>query len=120
MGFDADAFVPDGRCVTTDPALSAAFAAASEWVSRHTGGVDGLLAIGSLDCRAAIGFMERALGRAAGPSAGIWPPEAVRSMAEAAHWPEPESVPPDERWAYWSARRFVETCVEQGLGIWFI
>ena len=116
---DADAFVPDGRCVTTDPVLSAAFGRASEAARELGGGVDGFLDIGSLDCGQCIDFMERALGRTGGPAAGIWSTEEVRAMWEGADWPDPGAVPPDELWAYWSARKFVETCVEHGLGIWF-
>jgi hypothetical protein len=119
MGFDVDAFAPDHRCVSRDPTLSAAFAAASEWVSGATGGVDGFLSLGSLDCGQAIDYLSRGLGRVCDPAAGIWPPDDVQAMAAAAQWPAPESVPPDEMWAYWSARRFLDVCVEQGLGIWF-
>ena len=119
MGFDADAFVPDGRCVTTDPVLSVAFAEAADKVGQLTGGRDGFLHMGSLDCGHAIGFMEQALGYRCGPDAGIWSPEDVRRMWDAAQWPDPASVPADLLWAYWSARKFVEVCVDQSLGIWF-
>jgi hypothetical protein len=119
MAFDADAFVPDGRSLAEGSTLSVAFAAASEWVSQVTGSVDGYLTLGSLDCPQAISYLSRGLGRACGPEAGIWLPEAVQTMAANAQWPAHDSVPPDERWAYWSARKFVEVCVEQGLGIWF-
>jgi hypothetical protein len=119
MGFDACTFVPDGRLVTEDPVLSAAFAETADYVGKVAGGRDGFLDMGSLDCPDAIGFMERALGRRGGPEAGIWLPDELRAMCDAAQWPDPDSVPPDLRWAYWSARKFVEVCVEQGLGIWF-
>src|SRR4051812_25949777 len=80
MGFDADAFVPDGRSVRTDPVLSAAFAGAAEYVGKVAGGRDGFLELGSLDCPDSVGFMERGLGRCGGPEAGIWPPDEVRAM----------------------------------------
>jgi hypothetical protein len=83
------------------------------------GGVDGFLDLGSLDCGDCISFLEKALGREGGPGAGIWPPEEVRAMSKAADWPEPASIPSDVLWAYWSARKFLEVCVEHGLGIWF-
>ena len=120
MGFDADAFVPDGRSITSDPGLSAAFTAAAEWVVGTSGQVDGFLHIGSLDCGLAIGYLSRGLGRACGPDVGIWLPDEVRALAADAHWPDPVAIPADEQWAYWSARRFVETCLEQELGIWFV
>lgn len=119
MGFDADAFVPDGRCVTRDPDLSAAFAEAAEYVRRVAGGRDGFLHLGSLDCPDAIGYLVQALGRQGGSEAGIWLPEEVQAMWDAAQWPDPASVPPELLWAYWSARKFMEVCVEQGLGIGF-
>jgi len=119
MGFDADAFVSDGRCVTTDPGLLTAFTEAADIVGQLAGGRDGFLHMGSLDCSEAIAFMEQALGRRGGPGAGIWSPEEVRLLWDAAKWPDPASVPADLLWAYWSARKFVEVCVEQGLGIWF-
>jgi hypothetical protein len=119
MAYDADAFVPDGGYASQDPVLSAAFEEAEAYVRKVGGGVDGFLHMGSLDCHDAIGFMERAFGRCGGPGAGIWLPDDVRAMAEDADWPDPQCVPPDVLWAYWSARKFVDVCVEHGLGIWF-
>jgi hypothetical protein len=119
MGFDADAFAPDGRCPTTDPVLSAAFTVAANKAVELAGGRDGFLHMGSLDCGDAIGFMEQALGRQGGPDAGIWSPEEVRQMWDAAQWPDPASLSREPLRAYWSARKFVEVCVQQGLGIYF-
>jgi hypothetical protein len=119
MGFDLDAYVPDGRSMEDDSPLGRAFKTASDYVRETAGRVDGFLAIGSLDCGSSIQFVEDGLGRRCHPSEGIWTPEEVAHLANHAKWPDPDTVPEDLRWAYWSARKFVDVCVEQRHGIWF-
>ena len=120
MGFDVDAYCPDeGSAVSTKAAVRAAFAETEQWLTENAGGCDGFISLGSLDCGQSIRYLERAIGRTFEPSAGeIWPAEEVRQLSESASWPDPATVPEDERWAYWSARKFLEVCVQHGLGIW--
>ncbi len=119
MGFDVDAYYPhEGSAVSTKAVIEAAFAEAADWVERHGGGRDGFLSLGSLDCGQSHEFLSRAIGRRIDPSIGIWLADEVRQLAAAAVWPDPDSIPADERWAYWSARKFLEVCVQHGLGIW--
>lgn len=119
LGFDVDAYYGDeGSEVSTKAAIEAAFAEAADWAQRHGGGCDGFLSLGSLDCVQSQELLSRAIGRTIAPSIGIWPADEVRQLAAAAVWPDPNSIPADERWAYWSARKFLEVCVQHGLGIW--
>lgn len=119
MGYDVDAYYPDeGGAVSTKATIEAAFAVAADWAERHGGGCDGFLSLGSLDCSRSREFLAHAIGRTIDPSIGIWLAEEVRRLAAAAVWPDTDSLPPEERWAYWSARKFLDVCVRHGLGIW--
>jgi hypothetical protein len=120
LGFDADAYYPDeGSAVSTKAAIEAAFAEAERWLTQKAGGCDGFISLGSLDCLQSIRYLEQAIGREFKPSEGeIWPAAEVSQLSEVATWSDPATVPEDERWAYWSARKFLEVCVEHGLGIW--
>ena len=122
MGFDVDAYYPDaGSEISSKETIEAAFAKAETWLLENVGGCDGFISLGSLDSGPSIAFLERAIGRKFKPSdPEIWPADEVRQLAKNAHWPGPESVPTDERWAYWSARKFLEVCVQHGLGIWTV
>ena len=120
LGFDVDAFYADaGSEISTKATIKAAFAEAAEWVKKQAGGRDGFLSKGSLDCSHSIAFLQSAIGRKFEPSKGhIWSADEVRRLAETAQWADPATVPDDELWAYWSARKFLEVCVQHGLGIW--
>ena len=122
LGFDVAAYYPDaGSAVATKDEIEAAFAEAKEWRQKKGGGYDGFIGLGSLDCGQSIMFLERAIGRTFEPTkAEIWLAEEVRQLFEAAVWPDPASVGEEERWAYWSARKFLEVCVKHGLGIWTV
>jgi hypothetical protein len=121
MGCDPTAFaMRDGEMIYADniPEILAQFVAASEQVQRLAGSVDAFLAADcSLDCSACERHLARALGFQRIPRGKWWPPEEVQSIASAAHWPDPATIPPDELLAYWSARRFFELCVRNHLGI---
>lgn len=120
MGFDVCAYYPNkGSAVSTKAVIDAAFAEAEQWLIANAGGCDEFISLGSLDCPQSIGHLERAIGREFKPSeTGIWPAEEVRQLSKAATWSDPATVPEGERWAYWSARKFLEICVQHGLGIW--
>ena len=120
MGYDVDAFAFEGRSNTRDPELTAAFAAASALVQRLGHGVDGFLSFGSLDCSASVSFLEQALGRRCGTGTDPILPDELKTLSASARWPEPATIPEDQLWAYWSARTFLDVCVEQGLGIFSI
>ena len=45
----------------------------------------------------------------------VWSAEDVRRIGEAANWGLPPDFP--ESVGYWSARRFLEVCVDHGLGL---
>lgn len=119
MGFDVDAYHLDEGSATSRPhAIRAAFGEAERWLIENAGGCDAFISLGSLDCSQSIQYLERAIGRTFEPSVGdIWSSEEVRRLSEAAVWPDAGSVPADERWAFWSARKFLEVCVRHGLGI---
>jgi len=96
-----------------DPVLRDAFAAANARAVGLAGEeVDWLLKSGALDV-STCGEMMARVGIAA------WSddlaPSDVRRYAKA-DWGEP---PEKNAWAYWSARIFIETCAELGLGVRF-
>jgi hypothetical protein len=95
-----------------------AFTEAATAVDEKGWGRDIGLDIGWLDTRLAGEYLGEATGEdvyAEEP----WSPERVRQINAGARWPEPGSVPSCELWAYWSARTFLQTSAELGLGIRF-
>ena len=116
-GFDVCAY-PGER--SNDPLIDAAFQSASEWVKTHKQGVDGFLKLGSLDCSNSIYYLEQGIGRRCVPWTGIWAAEDVAALAKKARWPDESEIAPEELWAYWSACKFLEVCVSEQLGIWFV
>jgi len=119
MGYDIDAYYPDsGSQISSKDTINAAFLEAEKWLIQNECSYDGLISLGGLDCGMSKKYLQQAVGRTIDPSIGILSAEEIRKLADAANWPEPESVPPDELWGYWSARKFLEVCVEHGLGLW--
>ncbi len=118
MGFDIDVWSPRGGDATTDPAVLNAFAEADRQARTIAGGVDGFLHMGCLDCGDCQRYLFDALGRDGRPGE-IWPPEELLALSQTARWSDPESVPDDLRWAYWSARKFLDVCIGHDLGVWF-
>jgi hypothetical protein len=117
MGWDAHA-LRDGRYIryAADVAeLTAAFEAAAQEVKRLAGSVDGWLSHGALDCAWPRVFIEEAIGREA---VGIFSPEEVRALVASARWRDPTGLDAIELSMYWSARKFLQTCAEHGLGAW--
>jgi hypothetical protein len=117
MGWDANA-LRDGRYINyaADAAeLAAAFEAAAREVQRLAGSVDHWLFHGGLDCSSTRYVIEQAIGREA---IGIFSPEDVREFVATAKWPDPVGLDEYALSMYWSARKFLETCAELGLGAW--
>ena len=99
-----------------DEECDAAFEQAYEELAKLGQGADGFLKLGSLDCGLSRHFVRQALGSLPEPG-DLWPPDEVAGRAAKAQWPSPEQVPPDQMWAYVSAKKFVEVCVSCKLGM---
>lgn len=117
MGWDANA-LRDGQYIdyAADAGeLTAVFDAAAREVQRLAGCVDHMLFHGGLDCSWTREFIEEAIGREA---VGIFSPEEVRAFVASAKWRDPAGLDENALCMYWSARKFLETCAEHGLGVW--
>lgn len=129
MGWDAEACRADGSGIAIDwhghregtepeikdAALKAAFGAAAEAARNEAGSVDWLLPLAGLDVSTCGVALAEATGRSVYDEDG-WSAEDVKSMAETAIWPEPIG---DTAWAVVNARKFLETCAAQNLGVRF-
>jgi len=108
---DESIFVIDdnsGRLIIPDAQIAAAFLEAAKEVRT----ADWLLHAGGLDCSDCARMLERAGISAWGNNISA---ETLGQMRP--NWNYEYSG--DEAWAYWSARKFIETCQKIGLGIEF-
>lgn len=77
--------------------------------------IDGLLRHGGLDVSTCGRMLEQATGESV--YRDPWPPEKVKELAAKANWDFPIDEP--ERWAWHSAKAFLEHCAKLGRGIRF-
>lgn len=118
MGWDA--YSPAGRDYKKnklkDPAIDKLFKNAESYVKRKTGSVDGLLRMAGLDCSDCAEMLDKATGRSVTDD-NNWSKNFVKKMNACANWDfEYEQ---EQAWAYWSARKFLETCAKAGISISF-
>ena len=92
------------------------FSVAAAKVVANTGLVDGGVRHGQLDCRECGLALQRATGADAW-SEEPWDVDMVKRLAASAVWNL--NIEVDQRWAYASARAFLETCAILGLSISF-
>lgn len=92
------------------------FKKASDFVKAKTGTVDCLLETGSLDCDQCAKMLEAATGQTCWMDG--WSEADVQAIRETACW-DNISITKDDEWAFWSARKFLETCANLGLSINF-
>lgn len=130
MGWDAFATLPNGHDLPRTPvegdwlpkddALRTAFRRAGATVMDCCGTVDGGLKHGMLDVSTCGQALEWYTGVDAWPD-DITPltPEQVQTLARNAQWPDVLALPRDQQWPIASARAFLDTCAEHGLGIRF-
>lgn len=85
-------------------------------VKSIAGCADGYLDMGSLDCSACCKMLQEATGESCYSDEG-WSAEKVKELNEKADWRLLYGK--DNAWAYWSARKFLETCAELNLSISF-
>lgn len=95
-----------------DPILNAAFRQAAQEARRLGGGVDVLLEVGALHLRECAELLGQATGSDPYDLRG-WSPDEVQQANWNFHFPKGRRV------AYWSARKFLETCAEHRLGVKF-
>jgi len=111
MGWDAYA-TKDG--VDIGPVEE--FKNAEKKVHELADGADADLRDGGLNTSACAHEIEKALGAFVWDEED-WSPEKVKMLQSTAKWEEPMNK--DNLWAYYSAKVFIETCVENGFGIRF-
>jgi hypothetical protein len=107
---------PATTLVLADDEQRAIFAAARARVLEQSPVIDGFLETGGLDVSTCAKMLEEATDESAYSDDG-WSAEGVKLLAASANWEF--EVDDDERWAYWSARVFLETCAAHGFGIVF-
>lgn len=100
--------------VFRNPKVAKAFARALDEVRECAGSADGFLMIGGLDCSACGKMLESATGLSMYPKTP-WSADLVKAISKTANWKF--WYDPEDAWAYWSARRFLEICGEFYLGI---
>jgi hypothetical protein len=99
-----------------DPTTDKLFKNAELYVKRKSGTVDGYLRMAGLDCSACAEMLEKATGKSAW-SENDWNKDFVKRMNEKANWDFDFSQ--EDSWAYWSARKFLQTCAKANLSISF-
>jgi hypothetical protein len=113
MGWSADA-LKNGEYLdpVRDGAILQAFAAAMREVQEAAGSADAFLEDGGLHLSAC----KRELARATGErlDGERWSGEQAAAVCTRARW---EVTIATDLVGYWSARRFLEVCREQGLGV---
>lgn len=115
MGWDAFALVEYDEHFKITGRLADVFQKVSDEVKEKTGTVDGLLAKGGLDVDDCAYMLEHATGLSAWSVE--WTADYVKELNDRANWNF--EYPIEDAWAYWSARRFLETCASEGLPIRF-
>ena len=99
-----------------DPTTDKLFKNAEAYVKRKAGSVDGYLRMAGLDCSSCAEMLERATGRSVWDERD-WNKDFVVKVNEKANWDfEYEQ---EQAWAYWSAKKFLESCAKAGLSIYF-
>ena len=117
MGWDAFSSVKTlDDCKPKHPEPRRLFRNAHLYVKRKAGSVDGYLEYGSLDCSDCRRMLEEATGESCYDENG-WSKEKVRDLQKSANWNF--EYDPEDAWAYWSARKFLEVCAKLNLSIEF-
>ena len=99
-----------------DPTIDKLFKNAELYVKRKAGSVDGCLRMAGLDCSACAKMLEKATNRSAWDESE-WSNDFVKKINLDANWDfEYEN---EQAWAYWSAKKFLETCAKANLSISF-
>lgn len=111
-----------------DKATKIAFELASKRVIDQCGTVDGSLEGGGLGISSSARMLETAFERTGEQALGFFfhpyqddkvSIEQAKILAYKLNWNFEFDVPLDERYAYWSAKEFVNTCAQLGLEIRF-
>lgn len=99
-----------------DKYIDKVFLSQAQEVQKMCGDVDGWFRLGGLDCSDCARMLEKATGKGCWSEEG-WSAEQVKDLQREADW----SFEFDERdrWAYLSAKHFLDTCAELGLGVMF-
>lgn len=126
MGWDAYATTKQGERLNTENCskgiriknkrIRSAFKIADEKCVKEHGSVDGFLSSGGLDVSICAKMLEKATGQSAWSEDG-WDYLQVKIIAILANWNF--KYEKQNAWAYASAKIFLETCAELGLGITF-
>jgi len=111
-----------------DEAQKIAFELASKRVIEKCGSVDGSLETGGLGLSTSARMLSLASEQTGEGYLGFYfhpyqddpvTPEQVKVLAELLIWNFEFTLPREEKWAFWSAREFINVCAELELGIRF-
>lgn len=121
MGWDAHSVVKlalskNLKARIVNKHLRKVFEDIAEEVKTMCGTVDGHLHLGGLDVSRCGEMLSYATGQSVYDERG-WPADFVRNLNERANWEFP--IDENDGWAYWSAKKFLETCAKEGLSITF-
>lgn len=114
MGWDAYS-IGDEESGLSAFQVRTCFQEATLFVQALTGVADAWLPKGGLDCSVCARMLAKATGEDV--YGDPWTAEKVKELNASASWGF--VFEEDQAWAYWSARKFLETCAELGLGIEF-
>lgn len=89
---------------------------ATKYVVKKAGSADIYLRTAGLDCSACALMLQEATGESVWVDKK-WNREYVRKVNREADWNF--EYDKEDAWAYWSARKFLETCARAGLSIHF-
>jgi len=116
MGWDAYAVVKiDDKSEIIDPVIRKDFKSIDTWVINKCGIADGLLISGGLDVDDCAYMIEKATGGSCWQES--WSKAKVKKLSDKANWNF--AYDDDNKWAYWSARRFLTLCAKHNLSIKF-
>ena len=105
-----------------------AFKSASKRVINNCNSADGGLAVGALGLSDSARMLEKAFEKTGEDNIGFFfhpyqddyvTVEQVKVLADKLNWDFEFEISSEQRWAYWSAKEFINTCAELGLEIRF-
>ncbi|MCZ4244968.1 hypothetical protein [Pedobacter punctiformis] len=118
----------DAYCTPQLAANNQEFKEASKRVLHYCSSADGGLSKGSLGLSDSARMLEKAFEKTGEDTIGFFfhpyqddevTPEQVKILSQRLNWNFYKEIRYEQRWAYWSAKEFIETCALLGLGIRF-
>ena len=117
MGWDAHSSAEKNwqKRKLADSKINRMFKNAEAYVKKKASSVDWYLHLAGLDCSSCAKMLEQATGESCWEDG--WSEEKVKELAAKANWNF--EFEKEKDWAYWSAKKFLETCAKANLSITF-